>query len=378
MVSPRGKGIRKPFNWGRVVRHELVHIFNLEQTNFQVPHWFTEGLAVINEGYPRPQPWNQLLAERVPKGELMNLDTIDLGFIRPRSPLDWHMAYCQSQLYVEYMKEKHGPQTMGELLVAYRDGLDTAAAIAKVCKVNKETFEKGYRAYLDGVVAQIKGKPPEKALTLRELEEAHEKNPDDAEITARLAEQYLARRRRTDARKLADQVLAANKMHPLASYVKARLLRDAGDDDEARKLLEAAVDPKAPEAKVLLALGNLYFEASQFDKAADTFELGRKAEPLDSKWLSELVRVYTQAKNQEKLIAVLKELVPTDADELDLRKRLARLLQEAGRFSEAEDYARQALEIDVLDTESQKILDSALRSQKKDAEADRIRKLLTP
>ena len=54
MVSPRGKGIAKPFNWSRVLRHELVHIFNLEQTHFQVPHWYTEGLAVMNEGFPRP------------------------------------------------------------------------------------------------------------------------------------------------------------------------------------------------------------------------------------------------------------------------------------------------------------------------------------
>ena len=46
LVSPHDKGnvLAKPFNWKRVLRHELVHIFNLEQTNFLVPHWFTEGL----------------------------------------------------------------------------------------------------------------------------------------------------------------------------------------------------------------------------------------------------------------------------------------------------------------------------------------------
>src|SRR5205823_11895565 len=43
MASPNGKGIRRPFNWARVLHHELVHIFNLEQTHFQVPHWLTEG-----------------------------------------------------------------------------------------------------------------------------------------------------------------------------------------------------------------------------------------------------------------------------------------------------------------------------------------------
>ena len=66
MVSPNGtRDGRKmaPFNWARVLRHEMVHIFNLEQTHFLVPHWLTEGLAVNNEGFPRPQPWNTLLRE---------------------------------------------------------------------------------------------------------------------------------------------------------------------------------------------------------------------------------------------------------------------------------------------------------------------------
>ena len=108
MVSPNGKGVRKPFNWARVMRHEIVHIFNLEQTNFLVPHWFTEGLAVANEGFPRPPLWNQILLEHSAADQLLNLDTVDLGFIRPRSPEEWQLAYAQSNLYVEFMKEKYG------------------------------------------------------------------------------------------------------------------------------------------------------------------------------------------------------------------------------------------------------------------------------
>src|SRR5262249_8776716 len=203
MVSPHGKGIRRPFNWSRVLHHELVHIFNLEQTHFQVPHWLTEGLAVTNEGFPRPPQWNQLLRERVPAKNLMNLDTIDPGFIRPQSPLDWHMAYCQSQLYVEYLQKKHGPRSIGELLNAYRDGHDTASAIAKVCGVDKKTFEEGYRTYLGEVLADIQGGPVAKALTYSQLQTAHEANPDNLDVAARLAEQYLIRRHRKEARMLA-------------------------------------------------------------------------------------------------------------------------------------------------------------------------------
>jgi tetratricopeptide (TPR) repeat protein len=378
MVSPRdqSKIVSKPFNWARVVRHELVHIFNLEQTHFQVPHWLTEGLAVINEGYPRPQSWNQLLRDRVPKGELMNLDDIHLGFIRPRSPLDWHMAYCQSQLYVEYLQEKFGAAAIGDLLNAYRDGLETSAAIQKVCKVDKATFEKGYRVYLDSIVKKMKLGPAKKSMDFTQLREAHAKDPDNDEVAAELAEQYLLRRRNTEARKLADQVLAKKKAHPLASYVKARLLMTAGDEEEAIKLLKAAVDPAAPEPKVLLALGRLYYEAKAFDRAAEMFELGRKAEPLDSRWLTELLRVYTQANDRDKQIRVLKELVPTDADDLEMRKRLARLLVDAGRAAEAERYARQALEIDIQDKEARGVLFRALADQKKDAEAEQLRELL--
>ena len=73
---------------------------------------------------------------------------------------------------------------------------------------------------------------------------------------------------------------------------------------------------------------------------------------------------------------MLKELVPTDADDLDQRKRLTRLLLEKEDYAEAEKYARQALEIDVADKEVLEALQKALLGQKKDAEAERLKKLL--
>jgi tetratricopeptide (TPR) repeat protein len=374
LVSPRGKdlkdkGVRYPFNWARVIRHELVHVINLAQTHFQVPHWFTEGLAVINEGYPRPQQWNQLLLERVPAGELMTLDTVDLGFIRPRSPADWNMAYCQSQLYVEYMKEKYGPETVSGMLAAFGEGLDTAAAIAKVCKVDKEAFETGYKEYLGEVLKTIQDRPPVKARTLLQLQEAHEKDPEDPEVMAQLADHYLRRKRAGEARKLAEAALAKKPAHALASYVKARLLQSGGDDEQARTVLEAALANDLREPKVLQSLGRLYFESKNFAKAAEVFELGRKLEPADSKWLTELARTYAQTGDKERQIAILKELVLADSDDLDQRKQLTRMFLEAGRHAEAEVYARQALEIDVLDAEAERGLGEALMGQKKYAEA---------
>jgi len=377
LVSPNGKGIPKAFNWGRVLRHEIVHIFNLDQTHFLAPHWLTEGLAVVNEGYPRPQPWNQLLLERVPKGELYTLDTIDMGFIRPkRMPDDWHMAYCQAQLYVEFMTTKYGPQTVGELLAAYADGLDTAAAINKACKVDKATVEQGYRAYLDETIKTLKSKPTEKKLTFPELKEAYEKDPGNADLAAKLAEENRLRKNLDKARELAKAARAKQGNHPLASYVLAKLEMAGGRSKEALELLEGAVDQKAPERKVLLELGKLYHDAGEFAKAAKIYELGRDAEPYDSHWLLQLTRVYAQSGDKGKLVAALKALVPTDADDLEHRKRLARLLEDAGRHDEAEKYARECLEIDIRDKEAREVLFKALEAQNKNEEAGKLRKML--
>ena len=372
MASPHSRDLGKPFNWGRVLRHEIVHIFNLEQTHFLVPHWLTEGLAVNNEGFARPQLWNELLRERVPAGKLMNLDNVDLGFIRPRGPDEWNLAYCQSQLYVNYIKEKFGAAAIGEMLAAYREGLDTAEVIQKTCKVDKATFEKGYREYLDEAVKPLlRGKPAEKKKTLAELKTAYEKD-NDLEAAAELAVRYLDRDR-VQARKLAEDVIERKKNHPKANYVLARLERLAGNVKQERRLLEEALNRDDPDPRVLLALGKIYYDAKEYDKAAEMFELGRKNEPFDTSWLMQLARVYTQKEDKTKLIDVLKELVPGDADELEQRLRLAQLLLESDKPAEAETYARQAMEIDVRNKEGREILLKALAAQKKDAEAEKLR-----
>ncbi len=254
MASPNSRDLGKPFNWGRVLRHEMVHIFNLEQTHFLVPHWLTEGLAVNNEGFPRLPKWNELLLERVPAGKLLNLDSIELGFIRPRDPDEWNMAYCQSQLYVNYIKDKYGAAAIGDMLAAYRDGLATAEVIQRVCKVDKATFEKGYRAYLDETIKPLQGgKPAKKQRTLAELKTAYEKD-NDLEAGADLALNYL-KRDRVQARKLAEEVLDRKKNQPTATYVLARLERLAGNVKRERNLLEEALNRDDPDPRVLSGAG---------------------------------------------------------------------------------------------------------------------------
>lgn len=379
MVSPRDKSkvISKPFNWNRVMRHELVHIFNLEQTKFQIPHWFTEGLAVTNEGYATPSRWRHLLAEKMQENDLLNLDNILLGFIRPRSPDQWHQAYMQSQLYVEYLTKTYGEKAIGKLLAAYAEGMDTDRALEKTFKVAKADFEKGYRAFLEERVKKGPRQAAQKSLTMKELKAAHAKNPEDADVCAQLADRYYQAGNKKEARKLADQALTAKRNHPLGAYVKALLLNDAGDADVAFELLEAAArDENCTETKTLKLLGRLQFENKKFTQAAQTLERCRKLEPDDSSLMPQLARIYGQSGEDDKLIAVLKDAADLDPDDLAMRRKVAIMLKNKGDHAAAEKYARQALEIDVLDSDSQQVLQEALRAQNKEAELATLKKLL--
>jgi tetratricopeptide (TPR) repeat protein len=378
IASPKGKGILRPFNWGRVIRHELVHIFNLAQTDFLVPHWLTEGLAVRNEGGNRPPTWSAVLRDRFEKNELLNLDNIVLAFVRPRNQEEWSLAYCQANLYVEYMIKTHGIESIGPMLDAYREGLDTSAAIHKVCKVDKDVFEKGYRAYVTEVVKAIpsagKRSSPDKPMTLAELESAHEKDPNDVDVAARLADQYSRRKKAADARKLAEEVLEKKPGHPMASVVKARLLVASGDEDGARQVIEAAAKANPDDPKLMLALGRMALEAKDWSKAAEIFEKGRKVAPVDADWLPLLIEIYTTVENAERLMDVLKEQVANDPDDIKSRIKLAGLLSGAKKYAEAEPIARDAIRIDVTNAEAQKTLLEALEGLGKQAEVDALKK----
>jgi tetratricopeptide (TPR) repeat protein len=242
--------------------------------------------------------------------------------------------------------------------------------------VDVPAVERGYKAYVREVVGKATGRPPEKALTLSQLKSAVEKSPDDADLGARLAEQYWKRRRARDARELVEKVLKADPKHGLALYVKAQLLLGAGEDETAQKLLEEAAAADPPEPKVLKALGKLYYDAAQWDKAEGLYERGRKLEPFDTSWLEDLARVAKQTGDKAKRIAVLSELAPLDADELDQRRELAELLSDAGRWADSERWAHEALEIDVNDAAAKALYLKALTEQGKTEMADRVRKVL--
>jgi tetratricopeptide (TPR) repeat protein len=370
LPSPHADGKTKNYNWGVVARHELTHVFNLMQTDFLAPIWLTEGLAVRAERSRRFDTDAALLRDRIAAGTAFDLDTIARGYHNFANPSDVVLAYHQGWLYVEYVIKTHGEEAIGKLLDAYRKGLDTAMAIRTVCGVQKDEFERGYREFLR---EQVKGGPRrDKPMTLAELEAANKKNPDDADIAARLADEYVRRGKLAEARKLADAALAKEKGHPGAALVKARLLRRDKDAAGERAVLEEAAKENPENARVLAALARLYGEANDADRTIATLEALRKVGPPETDLLEVLARLYAAKSNTETLTEVLAAIAARQTDNLPVRLQLAKLHRDAGRHAEAEAWAREALLIDVMSEEARGTLLTALRAQKKDAEAAKI------
>ena len=369
LASPRAT--RVPFNWARVLTHELTHVITLQQTDFNIPHWYTEALAVESEGYPRPQEWNRLLLERVPaRSKLLNLDTVNLGFIRPKEPDDRQMAYCQSQLYAQYMLKRFGDRALIDMLDAYRRGLTTDRAIAACFGVDKPDFEKGYLAFLDQVVKTIRTRVSQEApVKFSRLEREVKEKPDDPDLNAKMAYEHYARRDYKEARPFADKALKLKPHHPLASYVKARLLLTIGDDTAALEILEPALDRKRPNERVVDLLAELKMKAGALDEAERLYELARQDDPYHTKWIAGLARVHLRQKKTAAFLNDLTMIAANDADDVSVRKALAERHLAMGHAAESEKWGRECLYIEVLDPTLHVILADALTAGKKAAEA---------
>lgn len=361
LASPTA--VDEPFNWARVLKHEFVHVITLQQTKFNIPHWFTEALAVTSEGGNGPEVWNELLLDRVPKGDIRSLDQLNEGFQRPKSAEDWQFAYCQSRLYAKYMIETYGKDTIPKMLAAYRKNVSTNEAIPKVFGVDVETFEKGYREYLDQLVSEIQGGTPEKAQTLAELEKAYQKTPDDADIAGRYAAALLKAQQWDQAKQIAEKAAALDQTQPHAAVALATLEVRDKNPEGAIKILEAAIgDP--PHRNVLELLARLKLVEENYAEARNLYQKGHKAFPHSSIWLKGLAAVALRTGDEEELKVALKELVVREIDNAGYPKKLAQLALKDGDYESAETYGLKTLYIDVMDAETHQLLGQAYEGLK--------------
>ncbi|MBX7105738.1 MAG: tetratricopeptide repeat protein [Gemmataceae bacterium] len=378
MAGPRAAGVKQPYNWARVLRHELTHIFNLDQSNYLVSHWLTEGLAVNREGFRRPADWLGILAEAGARGELFAISELDRGFTLPRSPAEWTLAYAQSQLAVDYVTRAFGPDTPVRLLREYAQGASNREAMERVCGKSMNEIEKAYAQFVLDDIRRSGAKPMVKSLSLNRIESALEKIPDDPELNAAAAEQFLRRKRVREAREHANAALAKNPANGTALRVIAQLYLEAGDEANCLETLNKATSGQTPDLNCLRSLVQLHLHAGRAEEALATAERGAGLDRNNPAWLNEVARAARQAGDFAKSAKAMDEYLKSESDDLDGRRDLAKLLFEMGKYSGAEKAAREAIEIDPGDDIAAELLINSLLRQSKSDEANKWRALLGP
>jgi tetratricopeptide (TPR) repeat protein len=348
------------FNWARVLKHEFVHIVNLQQSHFRIPRWYTEGLAVHFEGPGHPGEWDRVLARRVAADSLLDLSNINMGFVRPSSGEDWALAYYQAELYTRYIEVRYGAQAQARLIAAYADNLDTPAAIQRCFGVALPAFEAGYKKYVVAL-AGPSVPAPRVATDADEaaLQRIAEQHPGDADAWARLARAGLERGP-WRARSSAEKALAIDPKQQVAAFVVAKVALREGNPDRAFEVLEDAFDAKRADPEALTLLAGLTLQNKAYARAETLITIGVERFPGFADWEAGLVQIYRAAGRQEDLIRVLTRRAGRDPDDLAMRMELARLTLERKQYEAAAGWASEAIDIDVTAPDAHAMLAQAL------------------
>ena len=268
MDSPSG---RPPgtFHWASTMWHELSHVYVLNMTNFRVPRWFTEGLAVHEETAVSPE-WGDRLDPHVIMAikdkKLLPVAEMDRGFVRPTYPAQVVVSYFEAGRICDFINQEWGWPKLLAMIHDFADGASTPAVIEKEFGIKPEEFDRRFMADLDADTKKTVDGFDEWRKGLKKV--AEEYKAKDYEDMIR------------DGTKIRDVypdfVEAGNVYQILADGYVAK-----GDKPAAIAELEryAKVGGRSPDT--LKQLATLLEEAGNRKEAADVLERLNYIQPID-------------------------------------------------------------------------------------------------
>ena len=153
VVSMDSPSARKPgdFNWGATLWHEMSHVYVITATNGRVPRWFTEGLAVHEEGEHSAEWRNRLTPEvlvAIRDKKLLPVAMLDRGFVHPEYPSQVIVSYFQAGSLCDFVKAKWGEAKLRDMVHAFADLKTTPEIVEVTLGLAPEVFDRQYLDWL--------------------------------------------------------------------------------------------------------------------------------------------------------------------------------------------------------------------------------------
>jgi tetratricopeptide (TPR) repeat protein len=315
----------------------MSHVFILTATDHRVPRWFTEGLAVHEEGERSPEWRDRLTPEvlvAIRDKKLLPVAKLDRGFVYPQYPSQVVVSYFQAGSICDFVKEKWGAEKLLDMVHSFAKLQTTPQVIQQDFGLAPEEFDKQYLAWIDkkyGAEAghfdewQEKLKALVAAAQQKQYETVLQQGPalvalypeyvDEANVYVLLAAADKARNDDQSEAAILTQYEREGGQLPEALKRLAALEQSAGKTAEAAATLERVnyIYPVKDE-DLHGRLGDLLYTQKRYDGAIREYSARVASDPVDKAGAEfHLAQAYYAAgqkgKAQETVLAAL-EIAP--------------------------------------------------------------------
>jgi tetratricopeptide (TPR) repeat protein len=208
------------------------------------------------------------------------------------------------------------------------------------------------------------------------FEEAHRISPNDATITAYLAQAHLSAKKYSNAIEIARKGRAQDGSDLRFARLEAQALRQTGRADEAVSLLQEYVRKQADRPESYIALAQLYSDTKRGSDALKTLQDAQSKFPDDTNIGFELGAVFDKQKRFADAESAFRQVLLKEPDNAPALNYIGYMLAERGeRLTESVDLLKKAL---AIEPENGSYLDSLgwayYKSEKLDLAADNLRR----
>jgi len=151
MDSPKARVVGE-FHWGSTLWHEIAHVYTLEATNHLLPRWMSEGLSVYEEWNTGPLQDRMLsfdVLSAIRDEELLPIESLDLGFVRPQYQGQVQVSYAQAGLLCDFISDNFGHEALVSLVKSFAKNSPLEDAIQTATGMTPVELDEAFFTFLD-------------------------------------------------------------------------------------------------------------------------------------------------------------------------------------------------------------------------------------